>query len=272
MPFIRLSGRPLQAKLKKKNMNYPKNIEISMEKVKELTSTNDYLAQLCKESKAKEFYTVVAESQTAGKGQRGNHWESEAGKNLTLSMVLYPTALEVKKHFCLSMLTALSCFEALGHYTDGFSIKWPNDIYWKDKKIGGILIENELEGGYITQSILGIGLNVNQEEFRSSAPNPISLKQIVGTDIDLQEVLNKVVHNIIGGYRQLENDYDTASLIIRTLYLRNLFRKKGLHPYRDAEGEFMASFHDLTPEGYLVLKDEQDNLRKYAFKEVAFIL
>ena len=134
------------------------------------------------------------------------------------------------------------------------------------------MIENELEGGYITQSILGIGLNVNQEEFRSSAPNPISLKQIVGTDIDLQELLSKVVHNIIGGYRQLENDYDTASLIIRTLYLRNLFRKKGLHPYRDVEGEFMASFHDLTPEGYLVLKDEQDNLRKYAFKEVAFIL
>ena len=134
------------------------------------------------------------------------------------------------------------------------------------------VLENELEGGYVTQSILGIGLNVNQEEFRSSAPNPISLKQIVGTDIDLQELLNKLVHNIIGGYRQLENDYETANLIIRKLYLRNLFRKEGLHPYRDATGEFMAAFHNLTPEGYLILKDEQGNLRQYAFKEVEFIL
>ena len=165
-----------------------------MEKVKQLSSTNDYLAQLCKDNKAKEFYTVLADSQTKGKGQRGNHWESEAGKNLTFSIVLYPTALEVKKHFCLSMLAALSCIEALGAYTDGFSIKWPNDIYWKDKKIGGILIENELEGGYIVQSIIGIGLNINQEVFYSNAPNPVSLKQILDVDIDIQEVMMKVVH------------------------------------------------------------------------------
>ena len=143
-------------------MNYPKKIDIALEKLKETTSTNDYLAHLCRESKAKEFYTVMAESQTKGKGQRGNSWESEAGKNLTFSTVLYPTALEARKQFCLSMLAALACHEALSNYTDGFSIKWPNDIYWKDKKIGGILIENELEGKYITQCIIGIGLNINQ--------------------------------------------------------------------------------------------------------------
>ena len=138
-------------------MNYPKKIDIALEKVKETTSTNDYLAHLCKESKAKEFYTVMAESQTKGKGQRGNSWEAEAGKNLTFSTVLYPTALEANKQFCLSMLAALACHEALDNYIDGFSIKWPNDIYWKDKKIGGILIENELEGKYIVQTIIGIG-------------------------------------------------------------------------------------------------------------------
>ena len=253
-------------------MNYPQNIEIPMEKVKELSSTNDYLSQLCKESLAKEFYTVLAESQTSGKGQRGTHWESEAGKNLTFSIVLYPTALEVKKHFCLSMLAALSCVEALGAYTDGFSIKWPNDIYWHDKKIGGILIENELEGAYITQSILGIGLNINQEEFRSSAPNPISLKQILGTEADLQEVLSKVIHGIVGGYRQLEANFDITQLAIRTLYIKNLYRKKGFYPYRDKEGEFKAEFHKIEPDGRLVLKDEAGNLRRYAFKEVEFIL
>ena len=253
-------------------MKHPQQIEIQMEKVKELSSTNDYLSQLCKENQAKEFYTVLAESQTSGKGQRGNHWESEAGKNLTFSMVLYPTALEVKQHFCLSMLAALSCIEALEVYTDGFAIKWPNDIYWHDKKMGGILIENELEGAYITQSILGIGLNINQEEFRSSAPNPISLKQILGTEADLQEVLSKVIHGIVGGYRQLEANFNITQLAIRTLYIKNLYRKKGLHPYRDRNGEFKAEFHKIEPDGRLVLKDEVGNLRRYAFKEVEFIL
>lgn len=253
-------------------MNYPKKIDIALEKVKETTSTNDYLAHLCKESKAKEFYTVMAESQTKGKGQRGNSWEAEGGKNLTFSTVLYPTALEANKQFCLSMLAALACHEALDNYIDGFSIKWPNDIYWKDKKIGGILIENELEGKYIVQTIIGIGLNINQETFYSDAPNPISLKQILGVEVRLEEVLTKVVHGIIGGYRQLENNFDVTSQAISTLYRKHLYRREGLFPYRDAQGEFLAEYQDVELDGRLILKDEQGTLRRYAFKEVNFIL
>ena len=253
-------------------MNYPKKIDIALEKLKETTSTNDYLARLCKESKAKEFYTVIAESQTKGKGQRGNSWESEAGKNLTFSTVLYPTALEANKQFCLSMLAALACHEALDNYIDGFSIKWPNDIYWKDKKIGGILIENELEGKYIVQTIIGIGLNINQEVFYSDAPNPVSLKQILGVEVKLQEVLMKVVHGIIGGYRQLETNFDVTLQAISTLYRKHLYRREGLHPYRDAQGEFLAEYQHVELDGHLVLKDEQGTLRRYAFKEVNFIL
>lgn len=253
-------------------MNYPKKIDIALEKVKEVTSTNDYLAQLCKESKAKEFYTVMAESQTKGKGQRGNFWESEAGKNLTFSIVLYPTALEARKQFCLSMLVALACHEALSNYTDGFFIKWPNDIYWKDKKIGGILIENELESKYIVQSIIGIGLNINQEVFYSDAPNPISLKQILGVEVNLQEVMMKVVHGIVGGYRQLETKFDITQQAIGTLYRKNLYRNKGFFPYRDTQGEFMAEYHEVEPDGHLILKDEEGTFRRYAFKEVNFIL
>ena len=253
-------------------MNYPKKIDIALEKVKEITSTNDYLAHLCKESKAKEFYTVIAESQTKGKGQRGNFWESEAGKNLTFSTVLYPTALEANKQFCLSMLAALACHEALDNYIDGFSIKWPNDIYWKDKKIGGILIENELEGKYIVQTIIGIGLNINQEAFYSDAPNPVSLKQILGVEVKLQEVLMKVVHGIIGGYRQLETNFDVTLQAISTLYRKHLYRREGLFPYRDAQGDFLAEFQNVELDGHLILKDEQGTLRRYAFKEVNFIL
>lgn len=252
-------------------MNYPKKIDIALEKVKETTSTNDYLASLCRESKAREFYTVMAESQTEGKGQRGNTWESESGKNLTFSIVLYPTALKARKQFTLSMLAALSCHEALSNYTDGFSIKWPNDIYWKDQKIGGILIENELEGTYITQSIIGIGLNINQEIFYSDAPNPVSLKQIIGAEVDIQEVMTLVVHAIIGGYRHLEANYDTAQFAIATLYQKYLYRRKGLFPYRDAQGYFLAEYQEVEPDGHLVLKDEQGTLRRYAFKEISFV-
>jgi BirA family biotin operon repressor/biotin-[acetyl-CoA-carboxylase] ligase len=170
------------------------------------------------------------------------------------------------------MLAALACHEALGNYTEGFTIKWPNDIYWKDKKIGGILIENELEGKYIMQSIIGIGLNVNQEAFYSDAPNPVSLKQIIGAEIDIQELMMKVVHGIIGGYRQLEANFDFTQQAISKLYRKHLYRHKGWFPYRDAQGDFMAEYQEVEADGHLILKDEQGNLRQYAFKEVEFIL
>ncbi|MBQ8442966.1 MAG: biotin--[Bacteroides sp.] len=253
-------------------MIYPKNINLTIERLKVVPSTNSYLVQLCKESKAKEFYTVIADNQTAGRGQRGNSWESEEGKNLTFSTVLFPTALEAKEQFYLSMTIAFAIVDALDGYTEGFSIKWPNDIYWKDKKIGGILIENELEGKYITQSIVGIGINVNQEVFHSSAPNPVSLAQIVGTSIDRKELFNKILKGIMGGYIFLETAYNQAVPNIRKLYTQKLYRREGLYPYRDAEGTFMAEIEEVEASGHIVLKDEQGALRRYAFKEVEFVL
>ena len=253
-------------------MNYPKNIDLPVERIKETPSTNSYLAQLCKEGRAKEFHTVITDNQTAGRGQRGYSWESSPGKNLTFSTVLFPTALEAKKQFYLSMIVAFAVVDALSYYTDGFSIKWPNDIYWKNKKIAGILIENELEGKYITQSIIGIGLNVNQEEFLSSAPNPISLFQIIGIPIDREEIFYKILHGIMGSYIFLEKQSNLAASSIRTLYLQNLYRKDGFYPYRNVNETFMAEIQDIEPDGHLILKDEKGNSHRYAFKEVEFIL
>ena len=256
----------------KRTMIYPKNIQLTIERLEEAASTNSYLAQLCKESKAKEFYTVITDNQTAGRGQRGNTWESESGKNLTFSTVLFPTTLEAKEQFHLSMTVAYAVVDALESYTDGFSIKWPNDIYWKDKKIGGILIENELEGKFLSQSIVGIGINVNQEVFHSSAPNPVSLIQIIGASIDRKELLNKILRGIMSGYIFLETAYRQAVLNISQLYTQKLYRNEGFHPYRDKEGTFWAEFQQVEPSGHLILKDKQDKLRRYAFKEVEFIL
>ena len=253
-------------------MKYPNQINIPIEKIRETSSTNDHLAQLCKESKAQEFYTVFADRQTNGKGQRGNTWESEPGKNLLFSMVVYPTALEAKNQFYLSMLTAISVVDALGKYTGGFSIKWPNDIYWKDRKIAGILIENELQGKYIEQSIIGIGLNVNQEVFVSDAPNPVSLKQIIGTDINREELFYKILHGMVASYRLLEENFGKMSATLRILYQRILFRNNGYFPYRDAEGTFLAQFEHIASDGHLYLQDDQGKIRRYAFKEVEYLL
>lgn len=253
-------------------MRYPNKINIPIEKVEEVTSTNDYMAHLCAEGDGREFYTVVAKYQTGGRGQRGNSWESEAGKNLIFSTVLYPTALEAKKQFYLSMLTAISIVNALGKYTDGFSIKWPNDIYWRDKKIAGILIENELQGKYIMRSIIGVGLNVNQDVFFSDAPNPVSLKQILGVTINCEELLIKILHGIVASYRLLEENFDKMSGTLNILYLRSLYRRNGYYPYRDAAGTFNAQFEFLEPDGHIRLQDEQGRLRRYAFKEVEYIL
>lgn len=172
-----------------------------------VTSTNDRLAELCQEKEIKEFTTLMAEYQTSGKGQRGNSWESEYGKNLTFSTVFYPQTIDPASQFILSMAVASAICTALAHYVhaDCLQIKWPNDIYWKDKKIAGILIENDLTGSQISQSIIGIGININQEEFHSSAPNPVSLRQITKKETDRMEVLNSVLEHIIDLYSRIEN-------------------------------------------------------------------
>ena len=253
-------------------MKYPTRIDIPIEKVNEVSSTNDYLIHLCKQNMAQEFHTVIAESQSSGKGQRGNSWESEDGKNLLFSMVLYPTALEANKQFYISMLTAISIVDALGKYTDGFSIKWPNDIYWKDKKLAGILIENDLQGKYISQSVIGVGINVNQENFLSDAPNPVSLKQIIGIDINRTELFQKILHGMVASYRLLEENFTEMAATLRILYQRSLYRRNGYYAYKDADGLFNAQFEHIDPNGYLYLQDEEGKIRKYAFKEVEYIL
>ena len=226
----------------------------------ETDSTNHYLAQLCDREPVSEYTTVRADYQTAGKGQRGNTWESERGKNLLFSFVLYPTFLEARRQFLLSQLTALAVKEAL-------------DIYWKEKKICGLLIENELSAEGIARSIIGIGLNVNQEIFHSDAPNPVSLRQITGLEENPMEVLTYILTYTRRFYEDLRNDEDgsMASLIARQ-YDFALFRREGWHPYKDATGRFMARLLRVEEDGRYILQDEAGKERGYLFKEVQYIL
>lgn len=192
--------------------------------------------------------------------------------NLTFSTVLYPSALKAREQFTLSMLIALSVYDTLSTYAEGFSIKWPNDIYWKDKKICGILIENELEGAYLLRCIAGIGVNINQEHFVSPAPNPVSLKQILGRETDKQEVLESILKRLFSYYIPLISQKPNIKETIHSDYLNAQYRHKGMYPYRDENGEFKASLETIEPDGHLLLRDENGMLRKYAFKEVQYII
>ncbi len=237
----------------------------------ETDSTNNHLTQLCNESQppVREFTTLITERQTAGKGQRGNSWESEESKNITFSFVLYPTFVEARRQFILSQIVSLSIKEELDEWTDGISIKWPNDIYRNEKKICGILIENDLSGSHIGRSIAGIGVNINQEVFRSNAPNPVSLKQITGQEYDRYLILANIMKRVKAYYSLLQADItgDAANRIAER-YAHSLFRREGFHRYADAEGDFLARLLRIESDGRLVLEDQEGKERGYRFKEV----
>lgn len=250
-------------------MRYPESFPVPLIRVEETNSTNNYLQALCDERKVEEFTTVVADFQTSGRGQRGNSWESEPGENLLFSFVVFPEFLEARRQFLLSQIVSLAIKEELDNYVADISIKWPNDIYWREKKICGMLIENDLMGRYISQSIAGIGININQEAFYSPVPNPVSLRQITGKEYDIFEILGNVMARVQSYYKLLRED-DTA--IIATRYEKSLFRKEGMHQYRDANGEFLARILSVEPEGRLILEDEMQRKRGYMFKEVEYLL
>lgn len=243
--------------------------------LEETDSTNRYLTDLCNTSQPApaEFTTIATRFQTSGKGQRGNSWESEAGSNLLFSTVLYPHFLAVQRQFVLSQMVSLAVKEELDTYTDEISIKWPNDIYWKEKKISGILIENVLQGISIGQCIIGIGININQVVFHSPAPNPVSLKQITGCDYHPLEILQGFLQRLNTYYQHLQTATDEHfQMYIADRYQKALFRREGFHAYADAHGTFMARLANVEPDGRLVLEDEQGYLRKYLFKEVQYVL
>ena len=185
-------------------------------RLEETTSTNNYLRGLVGKEPLPEGSIVVTEYQTAGRGQVGNTWESEPGKNLMFSIILYPDFLPANRQFLISQIAALSVKETLDAYVDGITVKWPNDIYWRDKKICGMLIENDLTGHSLYCSVIGIGININQREFLSDALNPVSLVQITGREYDREEILNSFLKRLYDRYLGLLQEKEEE---IRSAYM-----------------------------------------------------
>ena len=240
-------------------------------KVSQTASTNTYLSRLA--ATLPGGTVIYTPSQTAGRGQKGNSWESEDGKNLTFSLLLKRPPVKARDQFYLSEASALAVVEALSAEAgDDFTVKWPNDVYWQDKKVCGMLLENSLDGSDIATCIVGIGINVNQECFLSDAPNPVSLINITGHEHDLEALLKRVCSSIEQQVNSLGDDDARQSLHRR--YMEALYRNDGaMHPFEDASGHrFMATIAGIAPDGTLTLRHEGGTTHDYLFKEVKHII
>ncbi len=247
----------------------------------EIDSTNSFLHGY-HEGDDVETVVAVAEYQTAGRGQGTNHWESERGSNLTFSVRVAPKGVRAGGQYVLSMCIALAVKDTLTEYigevavkntltesSGDVTVKWPNDIYWRDKKISGTLIETTLVGSDVKTCIFGTGININQTEFLSDAPNPVSIKQITGRQTDREAVLQSVMKNLEGYLKRL---YDGGRREIHREYEDCLYRKDGVHKYRDKDGEFDARIEGVEESGHLVLRSTDGKERRYGFKEVEFVI
>ncbi len=235
----------------------------------EIESTNSYLKKLVREKNFEEGTIVTADFQTGGRGQMGNSWFSSKNANLLFSLVIYPTKVKANEQFIISRIVSLAIKKMLEQFTDNIRIKWPNDIYWNDKKIAGILIENDLLGDSIANSVIGIGLNINEKEFPTELPNPVSLFQITGKEHDRDVLLDMFLNEFFKLYSEMQESEFTN---IENKYMANLYRKEKYYWYEDADGRFQAKIENVLPSGHLILSEIDSNLeRKYSFKEVKFI-
>ena len=237
--------------------------------IKELDSTNTFLKNTLSNSKPLPEGTVImAESQYAGRGQQQNKWNSEAGKNLTFSILLNPTFLAIASQFDLTRVVSLGVHSALESLLgDQLKIKWPNDIYYTDKKLGGILIENLLQGSQIKQSVIGIGLNINQEVFPDWVPNPVSVKQILQQDYDLRTLLSEICSHIEGYYLNLKAG---KVEFIRESYLSRLYWMNETKNFKMPEGIFSGTIKTVRNNGLLVI-DNNGTEMEFNFKEIEFL-
>ena len=222
--------------------------------IKQVDSTNNFLKNSLSNSKPLPEGTVImADSQTAGRGQQQNRWHSEDGKNLTFSLLLKPVFLPVTQQFDLTRVISLGIINAfeplLGNQ---LKVKWPNDIYYGDYKLGGILIENIIQGSQIKNSVIGIGLNINQDDFPLEVPNAVSLKQILHRDYDLKFLLSEICKNIEAAYLNLKSG---RFELVRKAYLDRLYWLNEDKMFKTKDKMFAGVITGVKDNGLLIVND-----------------
>lgn len=239
--------------------------------LEEVDSTNSYIVR--ESDRLQAPVMVIAHAQTAGQGQRGNSWESESGKNLTFSVFYRPADLAPMQQFAMSEAVALAVTDFLGMHGINAKVKWPNDIYFEDRKICGILIRHSIMGECIEWSVIGVGINVNQTHFLSNAPNPVSMRQITGKMYDLHMLEEEMARLLEKRLDAISDQYGREAL--HSEFFGRLWRGDTMpHPFCDAStGQiFDACIESIAPHGPISLRLTDGSLRTYAFKEVSFIL
>jgi len=239
-----------------------------IEHYEKVSSTNSVALLKLRDEKPAEGTVITASFQDSGRGQLGNKWESEAGKNLLMSIILYPVTVKAEDQFIISQAVSLAVFDLLKTETTDVRIKWPNDIYVKDDKIAGILIENSIMGNSISSCVAGLGLNVNQEKFFSDAPNPISLTTVTGKEHDLGAVISGLCLALNKRYQMVLKN-DTSAL--GEDYHKALYRQGVWHRYSDRGGEFTGMIESVRSNGLLVVKRKTGSTKEYAFKEIEYL-
>lgn len=233
-------------------------------------STNDIAAEIIQSgNNVFEGMVIITDNQTAGRGQRGNVWEASVGENLTFSLILKPNFLKASEQFKLNVAVSLGVLDCLSEYIDDdLKVKWSNDIYFQNQKMGGILIENTLQGYQIGFSVIGIGLNINQTQF--PVPNATSLRNVTTNPLkyDLSDLLSELLACIEKNYLAVKNgDYE----VLKERYLSNLFRINEFHHFRKNGQLFLGKIVGIDESGQLGI--ESDGLVEYyGFQEVAFVI
>lgn len=218
-----------------------------------IPSTNLYAMQQLQEKLAGHGAAFFAHHQTAGRGQRGRTWSDEPGQGIALSIILDPSFLSPSKPFPLSVMVALGAADMLSNYIpEGLSLKWPNDLYWRDRKAGGILIENQIRGSRWTGAVAGIGININQEDFPGSLHNAVSLKQITGREYDPVSLAKELCSKLELRYRELAEGGFAQQL---SDYNQRLYKKGETVTFKKEGTRFTGKVESVSVQGLLLLSE-----------------
>jgi BirA family biotin operon repressor/biotin-[acetyl-CoA-carboxylase] ligase len=219
-----------------------------------IDSTNNYAKGLVKEGLAKDGMLIFAEEQTQGRGQKNHVWESQKGENITMTLIINAYGLKLDTQFELSCATALGCRDFFNKYAgDETCIKWPNDLYWRDRKAGGILIENVIKGNTWEKAIIGIGININQVDFGNMSKKPVSLKQITGKSFDAKALAKELCLFLNQRFTELKAGYIDAQL---KAYNQDLFKLNQVASFKKGEEIFKAIVEGVNAKGQLLIKRE----------------
>ena len=236
----------------------------------QLPSTNAHLHTLAARDTLPEGTVVATHHQTAGRGQTGNVWTSGAGENLTLSVLLHPRFLTPRHQFRLTQTVALAVRDTLAEHASAVDIKWPNDILIGGRKVAGILIQNTLSGGEMERSVVGIGINVNQEHFPPELPRATSLRRATGSTFDLKALANQLYHHLESRYLQLRGGRYGG---LHVAYMQHFYRLDQPTEFLDRSSDrpFVGIPEGIGERGELVVQRPNGERQFFGMQELRWL-